>query len=146
VAKVTSVAEVNKILAHGVPEEIYFSMLVTFVGSKMSQFLMRVAHDLIPDIETIAMSSRENVDAISISFPVPIKNSIQDLPLAFILSIALSLNCIAVQWVPCCSFSYGIMPHSFHVVLELIPAKVHSLMLGVLEGVIHIDRVHGLYN
>jgi hypothetical protein len=32
------------------------------------------------------------------------------------------------------------------MVLELIPAKVCSLVLDVLEGVIHIDRVHGLYN
>jgi hypothetical protein len=74
-AKVTSVAEVHKILAHGVPEEeIDFSILATFVGSKVSQFLMCVVHDLIPDIEIIAMSSRGNVDAISIAFPFLIEN------------------------------------------------------------------------
>jgi hypothetical protein len=55
--KVTTVAEVHKILAHGVPEEIDFGILVTFVGSKVTQFLKCVVHVLIPDIETIAMSS-----------------------------------------------------------------------------------------
>jgi hypothetical protein len=107
---------------------------------------MCVAHDLIPDIETIAISSRRNVDAISISFPFLIENFIQDLPLAFILSIEGSLNYMAVQWVLRYSFPNDIMPRSFHVVLQLIHVKVHSLILGVLEGVVYINRVHGLCN
>jgi hypothetical protein len=32
------------------------------------------------------------------------------------------------------------------VVLKFIHAKVHSLILGILEGVVHIDRVHELHN
>jgi hypothetical protein len=48
---------------------------------------MCVVHDLISDIETIVISARGNIDAISISFPFLIENSTQDLPLAFILSI-----------------------------------------------------------
>jgi hypothetical protein len=143
---VTSVAEVHTILAHGGPEEIDFGILVTFVRSKVSQFLMCVAHDLIPDIETIAMSGRGNVDAITIFFPFLIENSTQDLPLAFFLSIAGPLNRIVIQWVPCCSFPNSIMLHSFHVILELIHVKVYSLILGVLKGVVHINRVPGLYN
>jgi hypothetical protein len=144
--KVTSAAGVHKILADGVPEEIHFGVLVTFVRSKVSQFLMCVVDDLIHDIETIAISNRGNVDTISISLPFLIENSTQDLPLAFILSIAGPLNYIVVKWALCHSFPYGIMSFSFHVVLELIHVKVHSLVLGVLEGVIHIDRVHGLCN
>jgi hypothetical protein len=80
-------AKVHKILVHGVLEEIDFDILVIFVGSKVSQFLICVVHDLIPNIETIAMSSRGNIDAIRISFPFLIENSTQDLPLAFILSL-----------------------------------------------------------
>jgi hypothetical protein len=84
---------------HGVPEKMDFGILVTFVGSKVSQFLMCVVHDLIPDIQTIAKRGRGNVVAISISFPFPIKNSTQNLAVAFILSIAVPWNCMAVQWV-----------------------------------------------
>jgi hypothetical protein len=140
------VTGVHKILAHGVPEEIDFVIFVTFVGSKVSQFLMCVAQDLIPDIETITMSSKGNVDEISISFPVLIENSNQDLLLAFIFSITGPLNCMVRQLVLCCSFPNGIMTRSFHMVLKLIHMKVHSLVPGVLEGVVDIDRVHELYN
>jgi hypothetical protein len=143
---VTSVVEVHKILVYVVSEEIDFGILLTFVGFKVSQFLMCVVHDLIPDIETIAMSGRGNVDAISISFPFLIANSTQDLPWAFILSITGPLKYMAVQWVLCGSFPYGILPRFFHVVLELMHAKVQSPFLGILEGVIHINRVYGLYN
>jgi hypothetical protein len=66
--------------------------------------------------------------------------------LAFFLSIPDPLNCMVVQWVPCCSFPNGIMLRSLHVALELIHTKVHSLVLGVLKGVTYIDRVHGLCN
>jgi hypothetical protein len=86
------VAEVHKILAHEVPEEIDLGILVTFVRSKVSQFLMCVAHDLIPDIETIAISGRGNVDAISFSLPFLIEKSVMDLLLAFIFSITVLVN------------------------------------------------------
>jgi hypothetical protein len=43
-------------------------------------------HDLIPNIDTIAMSERGYVDAISISFPFVIENSTRDLPVAFIFA------------------------------------------------------------
>jgi hypothetical protein len=32
------------------------------------------------------------------------------------------------------------------MVLKLINAKVYSLILGILEGVIHIDSIYGLGN
>jgi hypothetical protein len=94
---VISEAEVHKILVHRVLKEIDLSILVTFVGSKVSQFLICVIHDLIPDMETIAMSSRGNVVIISISFPIQIENSTQNLPLALILFITGSLNYMGVQ-------------------------------------------------
>jgi hypothetical protein len=61
-----------------------------------------------------------------------------DLPLTFLLTIAGLLNSMAVEQVLGHDFPDSIMPYAFHIVLELIHAKIHSLILGVLEGVIHI--------
>jgi hypothetical protein len=107
---------------------------------------MYEAHDLIPDIEVIAMSSMGYVDAISISFPSVIENFTMDLPLAFVLAIADILNSVAIQWALHHGFPDGIIPCSFHVILELRHVKAHPFILGVLEGVVHIDWVQGLYN
>jgi hypothetical protein len=96
------------------------------------------AHDLIHDIEAIAISGRRYIDAIGISFPSVIENSTMDLPLAFILTIAGLLNRVVVQGVLGHHFPDGIMPSPFHIVLELIYIKVYSPVLGLLEGLIHI--------
>jgi hypothetical protein len=103
-------------------------------------------HDIIPDIEIITMSSEGYVYAISISFPSAIENFTKDLSLAFILAIVGLLNSLAIQQVLGHSFSDGIIPCDFQVVLELIYVKVPPLILGVLEGVIHIHWVQELYN
>jgi hypothetical protein len=102
-------------------------------------------HDLIPDIEAIAMSSRGHVDAIGISFPSAIDNSTMDLPLAFLLAITGPLNSVVVQWVLGHGLSDGIMPCAFHMVLELVHVNVHFFSFSVLERVIHIDGIQGLY-
>jgi hypothetical protein len=54
------------------------------------------AHDPVPDIETIAISGRGDVDAVSISFPFVIEDFTLDLPLAFIFSIAIPLNYMVI--------------------------------------------------
>jgi phage head maturation protease len=97
------------------------------------------AHDLISDVETIAISSRRYVDAISISFSSAIENSTTDLPLVFILTIAGLLNSVVVQRVLGHGFPDSIMPRAFHEVLEVMCVKVHSLILGILNRVIHIQ-------
>jgi hypothetical protein len=101
------------------------------------------ARDLVSDIEAIAMSGRRNVDVLSILFSFVLEDSTINLPLAFVISITILLNCMVIQWVLGYGCSNRIIPGSFHVVLELISAKVHSLILGMLEGDIDINRVHG---
>jgi hypothetical protein len=107
---------------------------------------MYKAHDLIPDIETIAIGGRGNVDVVSISFPFVREDSTMDLTLWFVFSIAILLNHVVIQWVLSGGCSQSIIPCFFHAVLQLIHVKLHSLILGILEGVIHIDRVHRLHN
>jgi ABC-type spermidine/putrescine transport system permease subunit I len=69
-----------------------------------------------------------------------------DLPLAFILAIAGLLNSVVLKWVQGHGFSNGILPSAIHVVLELVHAKVQFFVLGILKGVVDIDRVQGLYD
>jgi hypothetical protein len=54
-------------------------------------------HDLIPDIEAIAMSGKGYVDATSISFLSTIESSTIDLPMDFILAIAGLKNSVVAQ-------------------------------------------------
>jgi hypothetical protein len=101
-------------------------------------------HDLIPDIESIAISGVGYVEAISISFCYTGQNSMIDLPMNFILAITGLKNSVVVQWVLGYGLPNGIMPCPCYMVLKLIYVKVYSFILGVLEGVIHIDWVQGL--
>jgi hypothetical protein len=69
---------------------------MAFVGSKVGQFLMCEAYDLISDIEVITVSSRQYIDGISISFLPTIENSVMDLPINLIIAITCLENCVAV--------------------------------------------------
>jgi hypothetical protein len=62
-----------------------------------------------------------------------------DLPLDPILTIAGLENSLWVQSVLGIGLPHGIKLGAFHVVLLLRHVKVYSLVLGVQEGVIHID-------
>jgi hypothetical protein len=58
----------------------------------VTKFLICKVHDLIPDIETLAMSGRGNIDAISIFFPILIKDFTMDLSLPFVFSNTILFN------------------------------------------------------
>jgi hypothetical protein len=104
---------------------------------------MYEACDLTTDIVAMTVGSRVYADTIIISFPSAIENSTIDLPLAVVLTIAGLLKSVAIQRVLRCGFPDGIMPCAFHVVVELIHTKVYSFILGVMQGVVHIDLVQG---
>jgi hypothetical protein len=91
-----SVAEVHKILTHCIPAEVDIGILVAFVGSKVSKFLMCEMHHLIPNIEAIAGSCREYVDSINISFPFVLENSTMDQLSAFICTVVGLLNGVVI--------------------------------------------------
>jgi hypothetical protein len=69
-----------------------------------------------------------------------------DLLLAFNLAILGLFNNMGVELVLSHGLSNGIMPFASYVILELGNANVHYFIFSLLEVVIHIARVLGLYH